>query len=116
MIISVCISVLALILSSVCLYRMTIERKANAHDQLEAMKHLREDISSEEYERKRIEERIDEMKQDLDELKSGSSPDYEEAVAAAKAVNDFNRGLSSILGYDPAQALKASRQERSGDA
>ena len=40
---------------------------------------------------------------------------YEQAKAAANAVNDFNRGITNILGFDPVSALKKEQQrERLG--
>lgn len=42
----------------------------------------------------------------LEELEKGVVPDYEAAKEAAKAVNDFNAGISGILGFDPKEALR----------
>mgnify|MGYP007048168298 CR=1 FL=1 len=48
-------------------------------------------------------------------LEQGLAPDYEAAKEAIKSVNDFNRGISGILGFDPMEAVKKSRQnERMG--
>lgn len=48
-------------------------------------------------------------------LEQGVIPDYEQAKAAANAVNDFNCGISNILGFDPVSALKKEREkERAG--
>lgn len=48
-------------------------------------------------------------------LEQGLAPDYEAAKEAVKSVNDFNRGISGILGFDPLEAVKKSRQnERMG--
>ena len=48
-------------------------------------------------------------------LEQGLAPDYEAAKEAVKSVNDFNRGISGILGFDPMEAVKKSRQnERMG--
>lgn len=48
-------------------------------------------------------------------LEQGLAPDYEAAKEAVKSVNDFNRGISGILGFDPMEAAKKSRQnERMG--
>ena len=42
-------------------------------------------------------------------------PKYEPAKAAADAVNDFNKGISAILGFDPYSALQAEKtKERMG--
>lgn len=47
----------------------------------------------------------------IEQLEKGVMPDYEQAKAAADAVNDFNRGISNILGFDPHEALIASRRK-----
>lgn len=48
-------------------------------------------------------------------LEQGLAPDYEAAKEAVKSVNDFNLGISGILGFDPLEAAKKSRQaERMG--
>ncbi|HBJ17799.1 MAG TPA: hypothetical protein DIT87_00370 [Clostridiales bacterium] len=48
-------------------------------------------------------------------LEQGLSPDYEAAKEAVKSVNDFNLGISGILGFDPMEAARKSRQnERMG--
>ena len=47
-------------------------------------------------------------------LEDGVMPDYEKAKAAANAVNDFNAGISGILGFDPLDALRAQRQQAHG--
>ena len=51
----------------------------------------------------------------IQKLEQGITPDYEQAKAAANAVNDFNRGITNILGFDPVCALKKEQQrERLG--
>lgn len=59
---------------------------------------------------KNVGERFDRQQQDIDNLKSGACPDYERALAAANAVNDFNAGISAIMNFDPIAAVKARRQ------
>lgn len=60
-----------------------------------------------------IDERFAQQQYDIDRLKNGACPDYEKALAAANAVNDFNAGISAIMNFDPIAAAKARRQ--SGD-
>lgn len=53
----------------------------------------------------------------LHNLESGICPDFEEAKAAAKAVNDFNAGLSAIMNFDPMEeARKARERAKYGEA
>lgn len=47
-------------------------------------------------------------------LEAGIVPDFEEAKTAVNAVNEFNRGLSSIMGYDPMEAARKRREENGG--
>lgn len=50
----------------------------------------------------------------ISDLESGIIPDFEKAKAAADAVNDFNAGISGILGFDPHEVLKKQRNENPG--
>lgn len=48
----------------------------------------------------------------IEKLENGITPDYEQAKAAADAVNDFSKGITNILGFDPVEALKAERSKK----
>ena len=48
----------------------------------------------------------------IESLENGTVPDFEQAKAAAKAVNDFNKGISAIMGYDPFEARRKAQEER----
>lgn len=43
-------------------------------------------------------------------LENGICPDYEAAKEAAKAVDDFNSGLSAILNFDPLGEARRKRE------
>lgn len=43
-------------------------------------------------------------------LESGTVPDFEKAKEAANAVNDFNAGISGILGFDPMEVIRKQRE------
>ena len=60
-------------------------------------------------------EEVRKLRSRVKDLENGVVPGFEEAKAAVKAVNDFNVGLSAIMGYDPMAALKKSR-DREGEA
>lgn len=47
----------------------------------------------------------------LEKLESGMVPDYEAALEAARAVNDFNTGLSAIMNFDPMAEAKKARNK-----
>lgn len=62
---------------------------------------------------RKIARRFERIEEEINKLKSGTIPDYETALSAAKAVNDFNAGISAIMNYDPIAAVRVRRQ--SGD-
>lgn len=47
----------------------------------------------------------------ISDLEQGVVPDYESARKAADEFNKFNEGIAGILGFDPLEAMKKSRQE-----
>lgn len=47
----------------------------------------------------------------VEKLESGMVPDYEAALEAARAVNDFNTGLSAIMSFDPMAEAKKARNK-----
>lgn len=47
----------------------------------------------------------------ITDLEHGVVPDYETARKAADEFNKFNEGIAGILGYDPLEALKKSRED-----
>lgn len=49
------------------------------------------------------------QQEDIEKLKSGTVPNYEAALAAANAVNDFNAGISAIMNFDPIDAARKRR-------
>ena len=50
-----------------------------------------------------------------DDLEKGIVPDFEQAREAARAVDNFNAGLSGILGFDPIETAKKQRMERNAE-
>ena len=60
---------------------------------------------------KNINAKVSRQEDRIRDLESGVIPDYDEARRAVDAVNDMNRGISGILGFDPMEALRKSRQE-----
>lgn len=59
--------------------------------------------------------RVEALEHDLvdriESLERGVVPDFEEAKRAAEAVNDFNKGLSAIMNFDPMAEAKRARNE-----
>lgn len=58
-----------------------------------------------------VNKREKENSERIEKLENGCVPDFEEALQAVNAVNDMNRGIAGIFGFDPMEALKKSRQE-----
>lgn len=123
MLISIILSGLALLAATVCIILHLREKKRNlkrnaalvdyVDSMIEEAKNsvrfeLREEISSE---CRSIFERHEELAERIRKLETGIVPDFEEAKLAARAVDDFNKGLSNILGFDPIQSLQKERQK-----
>jgi hypothetical protein len=72
---------------------------------------LKQNTESETRVRRTCQELQDKFEKRLSDLEGGVMPDYEKAKAAAKAVNDFSTGISGILGFDPMEALRKSREQ-----
>lgn len=51
----------------------------------------------------------------VENLEKGIVPDFEQAKAAAQAVDNFNAGLSGILGFDPIETARRQRKERNAE-
>ena len=55
------------------------------------------------------------MEDKVKNLEDGIVPSYEDAKRAADSLNDFNRGIASIMGFDPFEALqKEQARSRTG--
>lgn len=61
-----------------------------------------------------LEGHLAEAQEKIEALENGSVPDFEKAKEAANAVNDFNAGISGILGFDPMAVIRKQR-ESAGD-
>lgn len=59
-----------------------------------------------------LRQEIDKVKETVGKLEKGIVPDYQEALAAKNSVDEFNRGLSAIMGYDPIAVARKAREER----
>ena len=56
-----------------------------------------------------ISDSLKRQQEEIEKLKSGTVPNYEAALAAANAVNDFNAGISAIMNFDPIDAARKRR-------
>ena len=112
--IALIVSGLALLAAGVCLCLLIQEKKRNqernaAEEKLEkTANRCMEAIGIETVHRIQV---CDKLVERIANLEQGIVPDYEQAMAAANAVNDFNQGISNLLGYDPMAALAAQREK-----
>jgi hypothetical protein len=105
------LSGLALLAASMALVLVIQEKKRNQkrsaatadYVAVEASAALREAMEA----LKRFEEACEKRFHDLE---VGLIPDHEEAKKAVQSLNDFNRGISSIMGFDPYEALRKENQ------
>ena len=106
MIIAIILSSLALLAAMFDLILTLDERKRNQKRNAALTQYADAAVKESE---KRLGDRVD-------ALENGIVPDFERAKEAAEAVNDFNAGITGILGFDPYSALQAQRnQERGGE-
>lgn len=56
-----------------------------------------------------IDKRFERQQAEIQKLKAGAEPDYQQAMAAAKAVNDFNSSIISIMNFDPIEVARRNR-------
>lgn len=94
---AIILSGLALLAASVCL-TVTVREKKRSEKQRAALLHYVESV-------------VKPMEDSIKKLENGVMPDYEKAMEAAKAVNDFNAGLSAIMGFDPYEALRREQKK-----
>jgi hypothetical protein len=56
---------------------------------------------------------VQEVSDRVKDLEDGVIPNHEDAKRAAESLNDFNRGIASIMGFDPFEAIQ-KEQSREG--
>lgn len=120
-IVTMILSGLALLAASVCLILLIQEKKRNQKRNTAALQYAdaaaqkvlvlakNEAHAAAEAAYKNACEQFEKRVSDLEK---GISPDYNEALAAKQAVDDFNMGISAILNFDPMAAVKKSREEQ----
>ena len=118
--ITMIMSGLALLAATVCLTITMREKKRNEKRNAAALQYVDNRCDGNfnemnqrdaEY-RTFLEDRLHDIFVDLKQLKDGIIPDYQEALAAKNSVDEFNRGLSAIMGYDPMEVARKAREER----
>jgi phage shock protein A len=106
---------LALLAATAALALTICERKRSLKRNTALKVQLQSDVAAaSEGLKKQFAAALEEQSKRIENLEKGMVPDFEKAKAAAQAVNDFNAGISGILGFDPYDALKAQRAENFG--
>lgn len=100
---AVVMSSLALLAATVSVMITVMERKRSQERNAAQLQYTDTSV-------KAVEERIAAR---VGNLEKGIVPDFEKAKEAANAVNNFNAGITGILGYDPYTALQAQREKES---
>lgn len=120
LIIAIIMSGLALLAATVCLILLIQEKKRNQKRNTAALQYAdaaaqkvltlakNEANAAAEAAYKNACEKFEKRVSDLEK---GISPDYNEALAAKQAVDDFNMGISAILNFDPMESLQRERQK-----
>jgi hypothetical protein len=116
------ISGFALLAAGVCLCLLVREKKRNEKRSAAMCKLISKECEAVSkaaglYTDETVTAAINGMSARVENLEKGIVPDYEKALAAANAVNDFNSGITNILGFDPYNSLRTQREkERTGEA
>ena len=120
-IVTMILSGLALLAASVCLILLIQEKKRNQKRNTAALQYAdaaaqkvlilakNEANAAAEAAYKNA---LEQFEKRVSDLEKGISPDYNEALAAKQAVDDFNMGICAILNFDPMTAMKKSREEQ----
>lgn len=118
MTIAIIFSSLALLAAALCLLLLWQAEKRRTKQRAAFMRYIDESIrlSADQLYRRcaELEGHLAEAQAKIELLESGTVPDFEKAKEAANAVNDFNAGISGILGFDPMEVIRKQR-ESAGD-
>lgn len=111
-IVSLIISGLALLAATVCVILYLQEKKRSAKQKtafLQLIEKVRLELLGEISGQG---QQIDKWSGYIRDLQDGLVPDFEAAREAVAAVNNFNRGVSGILNYDPMKAEERRREAK----
>ena len=102
-IIAIILSGLALLAASVCLAVVIWVEKRSAKQRAAMADFVADECT-------KVLSVLDKVMARVEALEKGVIPDYEKAAEAVKSVNDFNAGLSAIMGFDPFEALRREQK------
>ena len=104
MIFAIILSSLALLAATISAILVLVERKRSQKRNAALLQYMDSKIT----------EATQSLARRIKALEDGIVPDFEKAKEAANAVNDFNAGITGILGFDPYEALQAQREQYHG--
>lgn len=114
MIIAIILSSLALLAAASCLLLLWQAEKRRTKQRAAYLEYTDNTVrlSADQLYRRcaELEGYIAEAQKKIEKLESGAVPDFEKAKEAANAVNDFNAGISGILGFDPMEVIRKQRE------
>ena len=110
---------LALLAAFLCLFLLRQEKKRNEKRNAAALQYVDrrcDGVCNVINERQAeytpfLEERFRSITADIQQLKDGIVPDYNEALKAKESVDLFNEGISNLLNFDPVSAAKELRKK-----
>ena len=108
--ITMILSGLALLAARVSLTLTFQEKKRNEKRNTAALQYIDRYIDILNVNIGKMQEQYTALDERVGNLEHGICPDFESAREAAKAVNDFNAGLSAIMNYDPIEEAKKARE------
>lgn len=107
---------LALLAASVCLILLLQEKKRNQKRNAAMLQLIEQEckkVSNESFERhEKFLERFTAVELNVTKLMHGIVPDYNEAVKAKDAVDNFSRDIANLLNFDPLAAAREARNSR----
>lgn len=108
--ITMILSGLALLAAGVSLILTFQEKKRNEKRNTAALQYIDRYIDILNANIGKTQEQYTALDERVGNLEHGICPDFESAREAAKAVNDFNAGLSAIMNFDPIEEAKKARE------
>ena len=108
--ITMILSGLALLAAGVSLILTFQEKKRNEKRNTAALQYIDRYIDILNANIGKTQEQYTALDERVGNLEHGVCPDFEAAREAAKAVNDFNTGLSAIMNFDPIEEAKKARE------
>lgn len=113
-ILAIILSGLALLAAMISFVLLWQEKKRSEKQRAESLVENGKRYEEELKFRAAVSQELEKYRQQIENLEKGIVPDFEEARAAAKAVDEFNRGLSGILNFSPMTSMQKEQDRAQG--